>query len=122
MAAEIVEDDNVASMKCGAQELLNPSHEQFTVHGSIYHHGSGQLMATQASDKGRRLPIAEGCRTDASSASGSTAMASRHVGRGSGLVNKYKLLDVHCRLRFTPCAPRRLHVLPLLLAGVQRFF
>lgn len=79
-------------------------------------------MAAQAGDKGRRLPIAEGCRTDASSASGGTAMASRHVGRGPGFVYKYKFLDVHRRLRFTPCAPRRLHVLALLLAGVQRFF
>lgn len=79
-------------------------------------------MVAQTGDKGRRLPIAEGCRADASSASGSTPMASRHVGRGPGLVNEYKLLDLHRRLRFTPCAPRRLHVLALLLAGVQRFF
>jgi len=79
-------------------------------------------MAAQAGDKGRRLPIAEGGRTDASSASGGTAMASCHVGRCPGFVNKYELLDVHRRLSFTPCAPRRLHVLALLLAGVQRFF
>jgi hypothetical protein len=79
-------------------------------------------MAAQAGDKGCRLPIAEGHRTDASSASGGTAMASRHVGRGPGFVYKYKFLDVHGRLRFSPCAPRRLHALALLLAGVQRFF
>ncbi len=79
-------------------------------------------MTAQAGDKGRRLPIAEWCRTDASSASGGTAVASRHIGRGPGLINEYKLLDVHRRLRFTPRAPRRLHVLAFLLAGVQRFF
>jgi hypothetical protein len=79
-------------------------------------------MVTQAGDKGRRLPISEGCRADASSAAGSTPMASRHVGRGPGLVNESKPLDVHRWLRFTPCAPRRPHVLALLLAGVQRFF
>ena len=79
-------------------------------------------MAAQGGDKGGRLPIAERRRTDASSASGGTAMASRHVGRGPGLVNKCKLVEVHRRLRFTPCAPRRPHVLALLLAGVQRFF
>jgi hypothetical protein len=49
-------------------------------------------------------------------------MASGHVGRGPGFVNKYKLLDVHRWLRFTPRAPRRLPLLSLLLAGVQRFF
>ena len=79
-------------------------------------------MVAQAGDKGRRLPIAQGRRTDASTTLGGAAIASRHVGRGPGFIDKYQLFDVHRRLRFTPCAPRCLHVLALLLAGVQRFF
>jgi hypothetical protein len=79
-------------------------------------------MVAQAGNKGRGLPIAEGRGSDAATAFGSPAIASRHVGRGPGFINKYQLFQVHRRLRFTPGAPRRLHVLALLLAGVQGFF
>ena len=122
VAAEVVEDNDVACLKCGAQELLDPSQEQLTIHGPVDHHGSGQLTVTQASDKGRRLPITERRRSDASTALGSTAIASRHVGRGPGFIDKYQLFDVHPRLIFTPRASRCLNVLALLFAGVQRFF
>ena len=122
VAAEVVEDDDVSWLECWAQELFDPGQEQFTVHGPVDDHGSGQSVAAQASNKGRRLPIAEGCRTDASAALGGTTITSRHVGRGPGFIDKYQLFDVHRRLRFTPCPPRRLHVLTFLLAGVQGFF
>src|ERR1700679_2062829 len=76
----------------------------------------------QSGNEGRRLPIAEGCRIDASTALWSAAIASRHVGRSPCFVNEYQLFHVHLRLRLMPCQPRRLHVLALLFAGVQRFF
>jgi len=79
-------------------------------------------MVAQAGNEGRRLPIAEGCRIDASTALGGTAVASRHIGCSPGFVNKYQFFEVHRRLCFIPCQPRRLHVLAFLLAGVQRFF
>ncbi len=79
-------------------------------------------MVAQAGDKGRRLPTAQGRRTQASATLGSATIAPCRVGRGPGFIDKYQLFDVHRRLRFTPCAPRCLHVLALLLAGVQRFF
>ena len=79
-------------------------------------------MVAEGADKGRRLPIAEGRRSDASAALGGSAIASRHVGCSPGFIDKDQLFDVHRRLRFTPGAPGCLHVLALLLAGVQGFF
>ncbi len=79
-------------------------------------------MASQASHKGRRLPIAEWSRADASAAFGSPSVAARHVGRGPGFVNKHQLFDVHRWLCFAPRASRCLYVFALLLAGVQGFF
>jgi hypothetical protein len=79
-------------------------------------------MVAQTCNEGGCLPIAERRRIDTSTALGGTAIASRHVGRSPGFINEYQLFDDHRRLRFTPCQPRRLHVLALLLAGVQRFF
>jgi hypothetical protein len=44
------------------------------------------------------------------------------VGRCSRFINEYKLSYVHPRQCFSPCSPRLLHVLALLLAGMQSFF
>jgi hypothetical protein len=41
------------------------------------------------------------------------------VGRCSRFINEYKLSYVHPRQCFSPCSPRLLHVLALLLAGMQ---
>jgi hypothetical protein len=65
MAAQVIEDDEVTVLQCGAQELLDLCKEELSIHGSINHHESGQMMVAQAGDKGCCLPIAEGCRTDA---------------------------------------------------------
>ena len=118
----LFEDDHVSGLQCGAQELFHPGQEQLTVHGPVDDHRSGQSMVAQAGDKGRRLPTAQGCRTHAATTLGGPTIAPCHVGRGPGFIDKYQLFDVHRRLRFTPCAARCLHVLALLLAGVQRFF
>ena len=79
-------------------------------------------MTPQGGDKGRGLPIAEGCRIDASTTFGGAAIPSGHVGRGPGFINKHKPVQVHRRLRFSPSAACRLDVLAFLLAGVQGFF
>ena len=79
-------------------------------------------MVAQSGNKGGCLPIAERRRIDASTALGGSAVASRHVGRSPGFIDEYQLFDLHRRLRFMPCQPRRLYVLALLFAGVQRFF
>ena len=79
-------------------------------------------MEAQAGYKGCRLPIAERCRINASTTLGCTSIVSRHVGRGPGFIDKDQPFDVHPWLRFTPGAARGLHVLALLLAGVQGFF
>ena len=122
VAAEIVQDDDVSGLQCGAQELFDPGQEQFPIYGPVDHHGSSQLMMAQTGNEGGSLPIAEGAPIDASTALGGTAIATRHVGRGPGFINKYQLFDVHRGLRFTPCQPRCLYVLAILLADVQRFF
>ena len=122
VAAEVVEDDDVSGLQCGAQKLLHPGQEQLAIHGPVDDQGSGQSMVAQAGNKGGRLPTAQRRRSDASAALGGAAIAPRHVGRGPGFIDKHQLFDVQRRLRFTPGAPRCLHVLALLLAGVQRFF
>ena len=122
VAAEIVEDHDVPGLQCGAQKLSHPGQEQFAIHGPVRDHGSGQLIVPQTSDKGGRLPIAIGSRSDASLPSGRAAIAPRHVCRGPGFIDEHELSYVHVRLCRVPGAPRHLHVLALLLAGVQSFF
>jgi hypothetical protein len=61
-------------------------------------------------------------RSDTALPPWSTPLAPRHAGGCPRFIDKHQLFEVHPGLRFTPCAPRRLHVLALLLAGVQGFF
>lgn len=61
-------------------------------------------------------------RCDTALAIWGTAIAPRHLGRGSRLVDEHQPMDADLRLR---CLPRRAfsgHVRPILLAGVRCFF
>ncbi len=122
VAAEVVEDHDVPGLQGGAQKLPHPGQEQFTIHRPVGDQGSRQLIVPQTRKKSGRLPIAIGGRCDASLASGRAAIATRHVGRGPGFIDEHELSYVQARLYRAPGAPRHLHVLALLLAGVQSFF
>ena len=116
VAAEVVEDHDVPGLQGGAQKLLHPSQEQFAIHGPVGDQGRRQLIVPQTRQKRGRLPIAIGGRCDAALSAG------RQVGRGPGFIDEHELSYVQVRLSRAPGAPRHLHVLALLLAGVQSFF
>lgn len=122
VAAEVVEDHDVPGLQGGAQKLPHPGQEQFAIHGPVGDQGRRQLIVPQTGDKGGRLPIAIRGRCDASLSSGRAAIAARHVGRGPGFIDEHEFSYVQVRLSRAPGAPRHLHVLAFLLAGVQSFF
>ena len=79
-------------------------------------------MAAKCAHEGSDLPMTVGYRVAATLSSGSPAVAPRHVGRCPGFIDEYELFDVHRGQSFDPCPAHLLHVLALLLAGVQVFF
>ena len=122
VAAEVIEDHDVPGLQGGAQELPHPGQEQFAIHGPVGDQGRRQSIVPQTRKKRGRLPIAIGGRCDAALSSGRAAIAARHVGRGPGFIDEHEFSCVQVRLSRAPGAPRDLHVVALLLAGVQSFF
>ena len=76
----------------------------------------------QRAYEGGGLPVAVRRRTDASAALRRPAAGPGHVRGSPGLIDEYEFFYVHRGERFQPRLARQLNVLPLLLAGVQRFF
>ena len=122
VAAEVVEDHDVPGLQCGAQKLPYPGQEQFAIHWPVGDQGRRQLIVPQTRKKSGCLPIAIRGRCDASLSSGRATIAARHVCRCPGFIDEHEFSYVQVRLYRAPSAPRHLHVLPLLLAGVQSFF
>ena len=60
MAAEIVEDDDVALGQSGHQDLLYVESEQFGVDGAIENEGRIDPIVPQGGDEGHGLPVAVG--------------------------------------------------------------
>src|ERR1017187_6202613 len=75
----------------GAKELLDPGQEHLAIHRSVGDQGCGQLIAAQTGYKGRGLPIAERCRSEASPPLGGAPVAPCHVGRCPGFIDKNQL-------------------------------
>jgi hypothetical protein len=61
-------------------------------------------------------------RTDATLAPLRPPIAPHHVRRSPGFVNKYEFIEIEQERVVTPRPARLLHVVALLLAGVQGFF
>jgi hypothetical protein len=121
-AAKVVEHDNVSRQEGWAEEILDVGKEDFPVHRPIGEHRSSQPLVAQGGDKGRRLPMSEGRRSDAPPTFRSAPIAPCHVGRGPCFINEYEPFQIPARGGFSPREPCLLHVLALLLAGVQGFF
>jgi len=122
VTAEIVEDHGVSRSERWAQELTHIRQKYLAVHGAIGHHRCGQTVAAQGAHKSRRLPMSVRRRVDTTLAAGGTPVASRHARRYPSFIDEYELFDFHRGQRLRPCFTRPLHVLALLLAGVQGFF
>lgn len=122
MTAEVVEDNTVSPLKRWAQELTHVSQKHLSVHRPVGDHRRGQSAAAQSAHKGRRFPMPVRRRVEAAPASGRAPVTSRHAGRCPRFIDEHELFDFHRGQRLPPRAARPLHVLALLLAGVQRFF
>jgi len=122
VAGQIVGNDDVSRAERGAQELTHPGQEHLAVHGAIDDQRGCHAAVAQASNEGGGLPMSMRHRRHAALAAPSTAIAARHVRAGCRLIQEHQPLRRQAGLRGAPLLARLLHVGPILLAGVQRFF
>lgn len=118
MTAEIVQDHDVAGLQRGCQEAARVGQKHRTVHRSVGDHGRDQPVVAQSAHEGCRFPVAVRNRSHATLTSGRAATAPGHVRRRPCFVDENQPLRVKSGLVCAPQPTRRLHVFPLLLAGV----
>ena len=119
MAAEVVQDDNVARRKDREETLFDISAEACAIDRSVDDAGRCEPVATQRRQKHEGPPSAEGRFGDEAFASGASAMGARHVGFRPGLVNKDKPPRIDRRLTRLPALTPLGDVRPVLFGGAK---
>ena len=88
MAAQVVEDDDVAGPQGGCEALLDVGAEALGIHGAVEDARCGEAVVAQGADEGGRVPVAVRHGAEEALAARAPAVAARHVGRGAGFVDE----------------------------------
>ncbi len=93
VAAQIVQDDDVARREGWGQDLLDIEHEEFAVDGTVDHPWRVDAVVAQGGDEGLGLPVAEGGVGLQAFAPHPPAAQGRHVGLHPGFVDEHQARD-----------------------------
>jgi hypothetical protein len=122
MAAEIVQDDDVAGLQDWRELLFNIGAEAFAVDRPIEDAGRGEPVEAQCAHKGQRSPVAVWGEAAHTLALGSPAAQRRHVGFDPGLVDEDQTAWIEARLKRSPTLAPAGNVGARLLKREQSFF
>ena len=122
MGRQIVHHHDVAGLEFGDQKVCHIGAEGIAIHGPVEDHRGGETAEAQAGGEGGGLPVPMRHRGPTALATGRAAVATRHLGRGAGLVDEDQLLGVQIELAVEPGLACVLHVGALLLSGIRRLF
>ena len=122
VAAQIVEDDDIAGLEGGEQELLDIGEELLTIYGAVEEAGRVDPVTAERGQEGERAPSAVRGLADQALTAWPPAPQGGHVGLGPSLVDEDQAGGVYTRL---PCAPLPAppgHVRAVLLSRERGFF
>jgi hypothetical protein len=122
VAAEIVEDDDVAGLERRHENLFDVSPEAFTVDRSIDNAGGVDAVAAQGGKECERSPAAVWDFGDELASARRPAAQRRHVGLGPGFIDEDQPRRVKPALMGLPALAPSRHVGPVLFGGEQSFF
>lgn len=122
MAREVVHDDEVAWAQFPHEHLLDIGLEGIPVDGAVEHEGRDEALERQRANKSRRHPVAVGQSDPEPFASGTSAMASRHVGGSPSLVDEHEAVRVEIELALKPVPATSQDVGTILLRGMGGLF
>src|SRR5262249_53929355 len=120
--AKVVEDDNIAGLKGGTEQLLDVAQEPGAVDRAVEHHGSGHSVQAQRREEGGCLPSCQWDLTDQALAAPATPAQTGHVVLGPGLVDEDQAGRVEVALQPMPSHACVSGVGSVLLSGAQTFF
>src|SRR5580765_4757697 len=122
VAAEIVDDDDIAGPQRRYQHLLDVNKEAVAVDRAVDDTGCVDAVGAQGGEEGQRAPAAMRGLGDQSPAARATPVRACHVGLGPGLVDEHQAGRVKPALVALPLRSPSGDVGSVLLAGVQAFF
>ena len=122
VAAEIVQDDDVARGEGRQQALLHIGEEPQAVDRAIEDTGSNNAVVAQGGHERQGLPVAIRPRSDQPLAARATAVATGHIGLGPRLINEHKPAGIKPALSTLPAGAVPGDLRPLLLGGRKAFF
>jgi hypothetical protein len=106
VAAEVVGDDDVATIERRHEELLNPGGEGDPVDRPVDDAGGDDAVVSQAGEGGQRLPVPVGNLGQKWLAARAPAVRAGHVGLNPGLVNEDEPSWIKAMLIAAPAGPQ----------------
>lgn len=122
VAAEVVEDDDIAGPEGGSQELLHIGAEALAVDRSVEDAGRVDPIDPEGSEEGERAPAAMRRLADQAFAARPPAPERGHIGLGPGLVDEDEPPRVDRRLPGAPSGAAARDVGAVLFTGERGFF
>lgn len=105
MAAKIIEDDDIAWLEGGNENLLDPCSEDYAVDRSIENHGGDDFVMSQPGEEGEGFPMTVRHLGNQPLAARRPAMSAGHVGLDPGLVNEDQTFGIKTMLMLAPAGP-----------------
>ena len=122
MAAEIVEDDDIAGLEGRDQEALNISEELLAIDRPVEDARCVDAAEPEGGDEGKGAPATMRDLADQPLAARSPAAQRCHVGLGPGFIDKHQPVRVDTGLPGSPLRPTSGNVGPVLFTGERGFF
>ena len=120
--ARVVEDDDVAGLEGGDEELLDPGLEALAVDRAVEDIGRAQPVRTQPGQEGHGAPVAAGREPLEALALLRPAAQRGHVGLDPGLIDEHQAVRVQPAFQGLPPRPLAGDRVAGLLKGEQSFF
>jgi hypothetical protein len=122
VAAQIVENDDVASLQHGDEDLLDIKTEQLAVDRTIDDPWCVDPVMPQGGKEGHRLPVAVGGFGLEPLSAQTPSAQRRHIGLGPGLIDEDEPPRIDPPLIGLPARPLAGDVRPVLLTWQNGFF
>ena len=122
VTAEIVDDDDIAGLQGGDENLLDVSAEARAIDGAVEHPWGIDTIMAQGGQEGHGLPAALRNLGVEPLTARRPPPERRHVGLGPGLVDEDQALRRDAVLILDPLCPPAGDVGAILFAGVHGFF
>ena len=117
VAAEIVQDDDIARGEGREQALLHIGQETQAVDRAIEDTGGSNAVVAQGGHERQGLPVALRPRGDQALAARAATVVPGHIGLGPRLINEHEPVGIKPALRPLPAGALSGDIGPLLLGG-----